>query len=97
MKISSVILFIAAVAVSACTAPDDYAGEVSAYNGKFLTITGAMNQISGKPGFSPTPAMQVKAEETCGGPATFQGTVDSNPTNDEFINSLYIGYNFLCK
>ena len=82
---------------AACSAPDDYAGEVTSYNGNFLTISGMMNQKKGVPGFYPTPAMQEKAEATCGGPAKFEGTVDSNPTADSFTNSMFIGYNFICQ
>ena len=83
--------------ISGCTAPDDYAGDITAFNGSMVTISGTMNQQAGKPGFVPTPAMQQKADEACGGNgARFEGTVDSNPTADSFINSMYIGYNFIC-
>jgi len=88
--------FLPLLFLAACAAPSDYAGEVTAFNGHMVTISGAMNQVRGVPGFSPTPAMQMKADETCGGPSRFTGTVDSSPTADDFINSMYIGYNFLC-
>ena len=85
-----------AILLAACTAPDDHTGEVVAFNGNFMTISGAMNQVKGVPGFSPTPAMQAKANEVCGNSAKFEGTTESNPTSDSFVNSFFIGYNFIC-
>lgn len=83
-----------------CSAASEYSGEVIYYEGRVLTISGPLNQVQGKEGIYPTPAMQLKADRICGGSAQFENVETSNPlastSTSSMYSTLYMNYNFLC-
>ncbi|WP_417606874.1 hypothetical protein [Primorskyibacter flagellatus] len=93
---------ITASILTACTAPDDYAGEVVNYNGEMVFIEGPLNQPDGFGGDArPTPAMQASAEDVCQGPARFVGWDDEqyggDPVNPILFETMGVTYRFLCR
>lgn len=95
-----IIPFVALIGLAGCVAPDDYAGEIVAFNGEMVYIEGVMNQREGM-GVQPTPAMQASAEEACRGNARFIGWDDEKYGGDGFAPSMadtmMVTYRFMCR
>lgn len=100
MSITRNVALIGSVVLAGCTAPDDYAGEIVAFNGNMVVIEGVMNQPDGMD-VKPTPAMQASAEDACQGPAKYVGWDDEKHGGDglfpSMADTLMVTYRFLCR
>lgn len=92
------LTFIAGLA--ACSAPDDYAGDIVSSNGSMVIIEGVMNQPSGMD-VQPTPAMRASATRACGSSAEFVSWTNDRVGHDGYnrnmVDAMLISYRFLCS